>query len=101
MQPFSLLMVDKAQIDEFSLEKKGKNEGSGEADKTVKIALSKILNETYLAINFESQCVYFRNYMKRIVTHALFRPSKESPSRVSQHPSPSSKPRRNPNSSWA
>lgn len=45
-------MVDKAQIDEFSLEKKGKNEGSVEADKTVKIALSKILNETYLAINF-------------------------------------------------
>lgn len=49
MQPYSLLMVDKAQVDEFSLEKKGKNE---EAEKTVKIALSKILNETYLVINF-------------------------------------------------
>lgn len=44
MQPYSLLMVDKAQVDEFSLEKKGKSEGSVEAEKTVNIALSKILN---------------------------------------------------------
>lgn len=38
------MMVDKAQVDEFSLEKKGKNEGSVDNEKTVKIALSKILN---------------------------------------------------------
>jgi hypothetical protein len=62
--PFSLLMVDKAAIDEFTLEKK---KPEAEEEKVVKIALSRILNETYLAINYESQCVYFRNYMKRIV----------------------------------
>ena len=33
----------------------------------MKLALSKVMNETYLAINYDSQCVYFRNYMKRIV----------------------------------
>jgi len=43
----------------------------------VKVALSKILNETYLAISFESQCIYFRNYMKRIVLLISFRLFKE------------------------
>lgn len=56
-------MVDKATIEEFSSNKE-KNE---EEENTVKLALSKVLNETYLAINLDSQCLYFRNYMKRIV----------------------------------
>jgi hypothetical protein len=77
-------MVDKATLDEFSLEKKGKMDVNAEDDKIVKLALSKILNETYLAINLESQCVYFRNYMKRIVLSYLFRPSKESHCQASQ-----------------
>lgn len=38
----------------------------------LKFALSRVLNETYLAISYESQCVYFRNYMKRIVLFLLF-----------------------------
>lgn len=62
-------MVDKAVLEEFFLERKGKTDVLGsEEEKTVKIALSKVLNETYLAVNLLSQCVYFRNYMKRIVT---------------------------------
>lgn len=67
IQSFSLLMVDRAPIEEFSLQKKPKIEGANEEDHRVKLALSKVLNETYLAISFESQCTYFRNYMKRIV----------------------------------
>lgn len=70
-------MVDKAPIEEFSLEKKAKIEGGNEQEHTLKLALSKVLNETYLAINYESQCVFFRNYMKRIVLFKLFRLFKE------------------------
>jgi hypothetical protein len=67
-------MVDKAGSEEFSQDK---NRGvSADEDKQVKIVLSKVLNETYLAISEESQCVYFRNYMKRIVFNYLLRHSK-------------------------
>jgi hypothetical protein len=61
-------MVDRASVDEFSLEKKARIEGANEEERVVKLTLSKVLNETYLAISYESQCVYFRNYMKRIVS---------------------------------
>ena len=61
-------MVDRASVDEFSLEKKARIGGANEEERVVKLTLSKVLNETYLAISYESQCVYFRNYMKRIVS---------------------------------
>ena len=51
-------------------------EGANEEEHKMRLALSKVLNETYLAISFESQCVYFRNYMKRIVLYFLFRLSR-------------------------
>jgi len=62
-----------------------KVEGSCEEDKLVKISLSKVLNETYLAISADSQCIYFRNYMKRIVRIILFRHSNELHYLLSQH----------------
>ena len=40
-------------------------------DKRVNIAVSKVLNETYLAISEDSQYVYFRNYMKRLTFQRL------------------------------
>ena len=61
-------MVDKAGIDEFTMEKKIVEKENVD-EKYVKIALSKVLNQTYLAINGDSQYVYFRNYMKRIVKY--------------------------------
>jgi hypothetical protein len=64
-------MVDRAPIEEFFLQKNQQEVSQG--PKNVKLALSRVLNETYLAINFESQCVYFRNYMKRIVRLPLYR----------------------------
>ena len=64
-------MVDRAPFEEFTLEKKPKVEGANEEEHSVKLALSKVLNETYLAISYESQCLYFRNYMKRIVMSPL------------------------------
>lgn len=48
-------------------------EGANEEEHKMRLALSKVLNETYLAVSFESQCVYFRNYMKRIVLYFLFK----------------------------
>lgn len=33
----------------------------------VRVCPSRIINETYVAISEESQYLYFRNYMKRIV----------------------------------
>ena len=63
-------MVDKAKIDEFG----GKCDES-QNEKTVKFALSKVLNETYLAINTESQSIFFRNYMKRITFQRISLPS--------------------------
>jgi hypothetical protein len=33
--------------------------------------VSKVLNETYLAICEQSQYVYFRNYMKRVVIYGI------------------------------
>jgi hypothetical protein len=59
-------LVDKSVADEFILDKKAIEPLNNE-ERNIKVALSKVLNETYLAINEESQCIYFRNYMKRIV----------------------------------
>ena len=68
-QTFSLLLVDKCGYSEFCLEKKNKmmEEDAFETPHVIKAVVSKVLNETYLAISEESQYVYFRNYMKRIV----------------------------------
>ena len=55
-------MVDMAVPEEFG----GRCREEG-GEKVVKLALSKVLNETYLAVSTDSQFVYFRNYMKRIV----------------------------------
>ena len=46
-------------------------EDAFETPHIIKAAVSKVLNETYLAISEESQYVYFRNYMKRIVIFSL------------------------------
>lgn len=70
-QSFSLLLVDKCPFTEFCLEKKNKmiEEDAFETPHNIKAVVSKVLNETYLAISEESQYVYFRNYMKRIVRY--------------------------------
>lgn len=61
------MIVDQAGYREFSYNKEGKMvEGVEELPK-IQIVVSKVLNETYLAISEGSQYVYFRNYMKRIV----------------------------------
>ena len=66
---FSLLLVDKCPISEFYLERRNKSSDEEyNPGKMVKTVVSKVMNETYLAISEESRYVYFRNYMKRIVT---------------------------------
>ena len=77
-------MVDRCTAVEFHLERKNnKNFDIPESDALefehrVSVAASKVINETYLAICHESQYLYFRNYMKRIVSSMIFRHSKRS-----------------------
>ena len=63
-------MVDHAHYDEFYVEAKNSKimrDDLHDQKKGIQIAVSKVLNETYLAISEDSQYVYLRNYMKRIV----------------------------------
>jgi hypothetical protein len=63
-------MVDHANYDEFYIEAKNSKimrDDLHDQSKGLQLSVSKVLNETYLAISEDSQYVYFRNYMKRIV----------------------------------
>ena len=96
-------MVDRCPAIEFHLERKNSknyqihNELESDAldpEHVVIVQPSKVINETYLAICPESQYLYFRNYMKRIVISFLFRLSKKFSSTPFQLPFSSEKPRK-------
>lgn len=104
-QKYSLMMVDRCSAAEFNLDRKNNpnyqlDSDALEPEHKVIVQASRVINETYVAISAESQYIYFRNYMKRIVTVLLFRLSRRSCSTRSPLPCSCARPRRRPRRLW-